>query len=509
MTGQVADEAAVDAVLTASRTLVAVATQSLGAAAEDTTIAQYRALVVLASRGPQRMTDLAAALDVTPSTAGRMCDRLLRKGLIRRHRARSDRRAVQVSVTAAGRGVVDQATARRRALIAGILGRLPARQQSAAASALGAFAAAAGEIPDSQWPADPHRAAGGRRNGSRRAPAAHTDDHDRQRGGGQVGRSSAVGRPGERVAAGLAGRAVHVALAVGAGSGLGAVAFRYLIYFFTWLATGHVQFGQQGRIGSSHLPWLGLGFFVVIPVIGGLLYGPLIHRYAREARGHGVPEVMIAVADQGGRIRPQVAWSRLLPPHYASGRAGRSDARARSCRSAPRWHPASASWITDAGEPDADPGRLRRGRRHRRHVQRPGHRRVLRRRADLAGAVRRDDGRGDALGDDRRPDQPRVPGECAGLRRVPAAGIGLHSTASYLLVAALAIAAALTGLAFKTVLYKTEDICNGSGETDRNGHVRRSAGPSSACCCSRSRSYMASAIRSCSRPPTAITPCGS
>ena len=49
------DEAAVDAVLTASRALVAVATMSLGAAAEDTTIAQYRALVVLASRGPQRM----------------------------------------------------------------------------------------------------------------------------------------------------------------------------------------------------------------------------------------------------------------------------------------------------------------------------------------------------------------------------------------------------------------------------------------------------------------------
>ena len=160
MTGQVADvamadEAAVDAVLTASRTLIAVATSSLGAAAEDTTIAQYRALVVLASRGAQRMTDLAGALDVTPSTAGRMCDRLLRKALIRRHRTRADRRAVQVSITAAGREIVDQATARRRALIAGILGRLPARQQSAVASALAAFAAAAGEIPDSQWPADP------------------------------------------------------------------------------------------------------------------------------------------------------------------------------------------------------------------------------------------------------------------------------------------------------------------------------------------------------------------
>src|SRR5271170_1272887 len=122
---------AVDAVLTASRSLVAVATRSLGAAAEETTIAQYRALVVLASRGSQRLVDLAGALDVSPSTAGRMCDRLARKGLIRRHRARADRRAVQVSLTAAGRQVVDQATSRRRALIAGILGRLPARQQSA------------------------------------------------------------------------------------------------------------------------------------------------------------------------------------------------------------------------------------------------------------------------------------------------------------------------------------------------------------------------------------------
>src|ERR1700691_5608180 len=97
------DEAAVEAVLTASRALVALATMSLGAAAEDTTIAQYRALVVLASRGPQRMARLAAALAVTPSTAGRMCDRLVRKGLVRRHRDRSDRRAVQVSVTVAGR----------------------------------------------------------------------------------------------------------------------------------------------------------------------------------------------------------------------------------------------------------------------------------------------------------------------------------------------------------------------------------------------------------------------
>jgi DNA-binding MarR family transcriptional regulator len=147
------DDAVVDAVLTASRTLVAVATSSLGEAAEVITIAQYRALVVLASRGRQRLVDLAGALDVTPSTAGRMCDRLVRKGLIRRYRSRADRRAVQLSITAAGREVVDQATARRRELLAQILSRLSIGQQSAVAGALAAFAAAAGEVPDSLWPA--------------------------------------------------------------------------------------------------------------------------------------------------------------------------------------------------------------------------------------------------------------------------------------------------------------------------------------------------------------------
>jgi DNA-binding MarR family transcriptional regulator len=166
------DEAVVDAVLTASRTLIAVATQSLGTAAEETTIAQYRALVVLASRGPQRLVDLAGALEVTPSTAGRMGDRLVRKGLIRRHRSRADRRSVQVSITAAGRQVVDQATARRRELLAQILGRLPAAQQAAVASALDAFAAAAGEVPDRLWPAAEPELPGGRQAGAAPVRAA-------------------------------------------------------------------------------------------------------------------------------------------------------------------------------------------------------------------------------------------------------------------------------------------------------------------------------------------------
>jgi hypothetical protein len=64
MTGVIepASEAVVDAVLTARRTLVAVSEQSLGGAAEETALAQYRALVVLASRGSRRIVDPARAL---------------------------------------------------------------------------------------------------------------------------------------------------------------------------------------------------------------------------------------------------------------------------------------------------------------------------------------------------------------------------------------------------------------------------------------------------------------
>jgi len=95
-----------------------------------------------------------------------------------------------------------------------------------------------------------------------------------------------------------------------------------LIQAFTWLASGHRTFGQYGRADSLHLAWLGWGFFVLIPVVGGLLYGPLIYRFAREARGHGVPEVMIAVAENGGRIRPQVSVVKALASALCIGTGG-------------------------------------------------------------------------------------------------------------------------------------------------------------------------------------------
>ncbi len=141
----------VDAVLGASRALVAVAARSLADLAEDVTLAQYRALVELAARGPQRLADLASGLGVDPSTATRMCDRLVRKQLVQRRRINADRRGVQVSLTPAGRALVEEVTRRRRVEIAQILRRMPHADQGSALTALRVFADAAGEVPEQDW----------------------------------------------------------------------------------------------------------------------------------------------------------------------------------------------------------------------------------------------------------------------------------------------------------------------------------------------------------------------
>jgi len=98
-----------------------------------------------------------------------------------------------------------------------------------------------------------------------------------------------------------------VSLLVGAGAGLGAVVFRSMIEAGTRLFTGFTDYAAHPGAGNPHLPGWGRWFVVATPVVAGLVYGPLVHRFAREARGHGVPEVMVAVARHGGRIRPQVA----------------------------------------------------------------------------------------------------------------------------------------------------------------------------------------------------------
>jgi CIC family chloride channel protein len=111
-------------------------------------------------------------------------------------------------------------------------------------------------------------------------------------------------------------------VAVGVGAGVGAVAFRELINAATRLFTGYTDYSAVGHAPNPNLPSLGIWFVAAAPVIGGLIYGPLIARFAGEARGHGVPEVMLAVSEQGGRIRPRVAAVKALASAVCIGSGG-------------------------------------------------------------------------------------------------------------------------------------------------------------------------------------------
>ena len=139
-----------ESLLTASRALVAVAARSLAAVDESVTLPQFRALVILASRGPQVMGDLADALTVHQSTATRLCDRLVAKGLIARG-SRENRREVQAGLTADGERVVSDVMAVRRAEIQQIVARIPVALRASTVTGLNAFSDAAGEIPQPLW----------------------------------------------------------------------------------------------------------------------------------------------------------------------------------------------------------------------------------------------------------------------------------------------------------------------------------------------------------------------
>lgn len=138
-----------DAALLASRALVAVSARSLDAL-DDLTLPQFRALVVLASRGPMTSSDLAQALDVHASTVTRMVDRLVAKGHVERTTP-GDRREVVLRATDAAMRVIDAVSSSRRRDLDAVMRRIPKERRGAVVAAFEEFATAAGEVPDSEW----------------------------------------------------------------------------------------------------------------------------------------------------------------------------------------------------------------------------------------------------------------------------------------------------------------------------------------------------------------------
>ncbi|HZU79558.1 MAG TPA: MarR family transcriptional regulator [Acidimicrobiales bacterium] len=147
----ITDEELTESILLASRAMVGIAVRSLASSSTDVTLPQYRTLVVLASGGPTRLADLAQNLGVSPSTATRMCDRLVRKELVTRSRDELDRREVNLAVTEAGRKLVDKVVSRRREEVAELLKSIPDDARMQLATSLQVLAKAAGETPELHW----------------------------------------------------------------------------------------------------------------------------------------------------------------------------------------------------------------------------------------------------------------------------------------------------------------------------------------------------------------------
>jgi len=135
------------AVLTASRLLVAVSARSLAAVEEGVTLPQFRMLVVLSTRGATKLVALAELLQVAPSTAMRMVDRLIAAGLADRQTNPGNRRETMLQLTEEGRRTVEDVTARRRTEIAAVVARLRPTERLALVEALNAFNEAGGEPP--------------------------------------------------------------------------------------------------------------------------------------------------------------------------------------------------------------------------------------------------------------------------------------------------------------------------------------------------------------------------
>lgn len=109
---------------------------------------------------------------------------------------------------------------------------------------------------------------------------------------------------------------VIVAVVIGLMGGFGAVFFRYAIRFFERIFFGSWQYSLDYVL---QLPWY---IKLFAPAAGGLIVGPIVHYFAREAKGHGVPEVMESIVLHSGVIRPRVVIAKVLASAVSIGSGG-------------------------------------------------------------------------------------------------------------------------------------------------------------------------------------------
>jgi DNA-binding MarR family transcriptional regulator len=129
--------------VTASRVITAAVVASLADADSDVTVPGLRVLVVLDAHGPLNLSAVADVLGVNPSNASRACDRLADSGLLERSANAEDRRQVSLSLTPAGRTLLDRLMDRRREILRAVVEEMSAADRERLMSGLRAFNAVA------------------------------------------------------------------------------------------------------------------------------------------------------------------------------------------------------------------------------------------------------------------------------------------------------------------------------------------------------------------------------
>ncbi|KUI42521.1 MULTISPECIES: MarR family transcriptional regulator [unclassified Mycobacterium] len=135
----------VESVMRASRALVGITAASISTVDDLVTVPQLRVMMMIATRGAVNLAAVAAGLQVSASNASRICDRLLKIGMVDRRDDPADRRNIALTLTPDGQALIDRVVHHRRIAIRRILREMSPTQRDALATAFDAFATVAGE----------------------------------------------------------------------------------------------------------------------------------------------------------------------------------------------------------------------------------------------------------------------------------------------------------------------------------------------------------------------------
>ncbi|HXI86443.1 MAG TPA: MarR family transcriptional regulator [Parvularculaceae bacterium] len=134
--------------------------------AKGPTPRQFEVLHTVAQNEGLSQTDLVRATGIDRSTLADMIARMIKKGLLSRHRTKADARANAVSITPSGKRMLSSAMSAVNKAESGTIGVLPASQRAAFVRALSAYAEALDKMGEG---GSTNKKARGRRKGGGKA----------------------------------------------------------------------------------------------------------------------------------------------------------------------------------------------------------------------------------------------------------------------------------------------------------------------------------------------------